>query len=136
VPNHLRSSAVTLLLLSVAGALALGACAGAPLPPLASHGSTGPGEPGGARTAGELGRELFNGRVRSAVNCYRCHNGDGKGTWRGPNLAKRVPGLTDAEIATTIAEGPGFMPSFRGKVSDAEVGELVAWLRERFPQRP
>jgi cytochrome c551 len=136
VPNHLRSSLVTALVLSLAGSLALGACAGTPLPPLASPAAAGgAGGAGGARTTAELGRELFNGRVEPAINCYRCHNGDGTGTWRGPNLTKRVPGLTDAEIASTIIEGPGFMPSFKGKVSDAQIGQLVAWLRERFPQR-
>lgn len=76
---------------------------------------------------------LFNGQVRAEVNCYSCHNGDASGTWRGPNLAERVPKLTDAAIALAIAEGPGLMPSFKGKLSDAEVTQLISWLRTKFP---
>jgi len=80
------------------------------------------------------GEALFNGRTKPDVNCYKCHNGDGTGTWRGPNLAKRVPGLTDPEIAKTILEGPGFMPSFQGKVDAADIQQITLWLRQRFPK--
>jgi mono/diheme cytochrome c family protein len=80
------------------------------------------------------GEALFNGQVRDEINCYRCHNGDGSGTLRGPNLAKRVPKLTDQEIATAIYEGPSLMPSFKGKINDAEIKEITAWLRTKFPK--
>jgi mono/diheme cytochrome c family protein len=76
---------------------------------------------------------LFNGQVRGDVDCYKCHNGDGSGTWRGPNLAKRVPKLSEADIVKAIDEGPGLMPSFKDKLSDAEAKELAAWLRGKFP---
>ena len=79
-------------------------------------------------------QSLFNGQVRADINCYHCHDGDGSGTLWGPNLAKRVPQLTDDGIAQAIAEGPGLMPSFKGKLSDAEVKEIVAWLRSKFPR--
>src|SRR5689334_6106232 len=74
------------------------------------------------------GEALFNGRVKADVDCYRCHNGDGTGTWRGPNLAKRVPGLTDQKITETILEGPSLMPSFRGKVDDQDIRDITTWL--------
>jgi mono/diheme cytochrome c family protein len=80
------------------------------------------------------GEALFNGRVKTDVTCYRCHNGDGTGTLRGPSLARRVPKLTDEEIVAAIAEGPGLMPSFKGKLDDAEMKALTAWLRGRFPK--
>jgi mono/diheme cytochrome c family protein len=80
------------------------------------------------------GEAVFNGRVKADVTCYRCHNGDGTGTLRGPNLAKRVPKLTDGEIVAAIQEGPGLMPSFKGKVDDADMMALTAWLRGRFPK--
>ena len=79
-------------------------------------------------------QSLFNGQVRADINCFHCHDGDGSGTLWGPNLAKRVPKLTDDGIAQAIAEGPGLMPSFKGKLSDAEVKEIVAWLRSKFPR--
>jgi mono/diheme cytochrome c family protein len=131
--------------LAGAGVVALAAgCAGTPLPRLGPVGTPvggappGPAGAGGAatRNAAERGRELFNGWVRPDVNCYTCHNGDGAGTWRGPNLGKRVPKLTDAEIASTIAEGPGLMPSFKGKVDGQDVRDLTAWLRAQFRVAP
>src|SRR5580704_5734502 len=67
------------------------------------------------------GEALFNGRVKADVTCYRCHNGDGTGTLRGPSLARRIPKLTDEEIVAAIEEGPGFMPSFKGKMDDAQI---------------
>jgi hypothetical protein len=94
----------------------LTACAGTQLPP---GQITSPGE------------ALFNGRVRPDIECYRCHNGDATGTWRAPNLAKRVAQLSDGEIAGAIVTGPGMMPSYRGKVSAAEVEQITAWLRSR-----
>jgi cytochrome c551 len=112
-----RSMAGLLLGLSVT----LAACAGTQLAV----------QPGIAPSPGEA---LFNGRTHEDVNCYKCHNGDGTGTMRGPNLAKRVPGLDDHQIAEAIAEGPGLMPAFKGKLSDAEVQQLIAWLRQRFPR--
>jgi mono/diheme cytochrome c family protein len=80
------------------------------------------------------GEALFNGRIKPDVNCYSCHNGDGTGTLRGPDLGKRVPKLTDAQIAQAIAEGPGFMPSFKDKVTPAEAQLITDWLRKRFPR--
>ncbi len=79
------------------------------------------------------GEMLFNGQMVSTIDCYRCHNGDGKGTWRGPNLAERVPKLTDKAIAVTIHEGPGMMPSYQGKIDDQQIAQITAWLRGRFP---
>ena len=72
--------------------------------------------------------------MKPDVACYRCHNGDATGTLRGPNLAKRVPNLTDEQIVSTIQEGPGLMPSFKGKVDNADMMALTAWLRGRFPK--
>lgn len=79
------------------------------------------------------GEMLFNGQISSSIDCYRCHNGDGKGTWRGPNLAKQVPKLSDKAIAVTINEGPGMMPSYRGRIDDQQIAAITAWLRKQFP---
>ncbi len=99
--------------------LGLVACAGTQLPP------------GQISSPGEA---LFNGQVRADINCYKCHDGDATGTWGGPNLTKRVAHLSDGEIASTISRGMGRMPSFRGKLSEAEVAEITAWLRSRSRQ--
>jgi cytochrome c551 len=96
----------------------LGACAGAPLPREGVH---------------QPGALLLNGYANPAADCYHCHGGDGSGTWRGANLAKRVPTLTAAQIRDVILQGKGIMPSFETKLSSAEVDQLVSWLRESFP---
>jgi mono/diheme cytochrome c family protein len=79
------------------------------------------------------GQMLFNGQVTSNIDCYRCHSGDATGTWRGPNLAKRVPKMSDEAIAKAILEGPGMMPSFKGKIDDQQIVAITAWLRGQFP---
>jgi mono/diheme cytochrome c family protein len=78
------------------------------------------------------GEMIFNGLTVSGVDCYKCHNADGSGTWRGANLAERVPKLTDAAIEKAISEGPGTMPAFKGRLDAQEIASLAAWLRGRF----
>jgi mono/diheme cytochrome c family protein len=83
---------------------------------------------------GDPGEVLFNGYTKPNVTCYKCHNGDGTGTKRGPALASRVPKLTDDEIRNVILNGKGKMPAWRGKLTDEEVAQLTKFLRERFGQ--
>jgi len=82
-----------------------------------------------ATSAGEL---LFNGYTKHDVKCFECHDGTGAGTKWGPALSERVPRLDDPQLRAVILDGHAKMPAFRGKLSDAEVRELVTWLRERF----
>ena len=107
-------------LLQGLGALSLlaAACAGTQVP---ADKITSPGE------------ALFNGRPKEDVACYKCHNGDGTGTMRGPDLGKRVPKLTDTQIVDAINTGPGLMPEFKDKLNDDEKKQIIAWLRTRFP---
>jgi mono/diheme cytochrome c family protein len=97
------------------------ACAGVPLP------REGLADPGAL---------LFNGYTKEEVFCFRCHNGDGHGSMRGPNLGDRVPGMTDAGIKNQIIEGKGMMPGFKGKISDDEIAQVAAWLHKTFPDHP
>ena len=78
------------------------------------------------------GEMIFNGFAVAGVDCYQCHNADGKGTWRGPNLAEKVPKMTDDAIVKAIAEGPGMMPAFKDKLDAQQIASLTAWLRGRF----
>jgi len=78
------------------------------------------------------GELIYNGLVVSGVDCYKCHNADGKGTWRGAILAEGVPKITEAAITKAINEGPGMMPAFKGKLDAEQVAALTTWLRGRF----
>jgi mono/diheme cytochrome c family protein len=79
------------------------------------------------------GELIYNGFAVSDVTCYKCHNDNGKGTWRGADLAELVPQMTDPAIVRAINEGPGVMPSYKGKLDDQQMAALTSWLRRRFP---
>jgi mono/diheme cytochrome c family protein len=117
--NHWRASLTSLRSLCLAGGLASFAVAchtGTALPPQSLD------SPGG---------RLFNGYTKPDVKCFSCHNGDGTGA-NGPNLAERVPKLSDEAILKAIDEGPSYMPSFKDELTASEKRDIIAWLRERF----
>lgn len=97
------------------------ACAGIPLP---------------RESLSDPGALLYNGYTSPKVDCFRCHNGDGTGVW-GPSLVKRVPRLKAEKLATVIRQGPGSMPKYEADVlSDAELQQLVDWLKGSFVGAP
>ncbi|MCC6336782.1 MAG: cytochrome c [Myxococcales bacterium] len=100
-------------------AVALSACAGVPLP---------------RESLTDPGALLFNGYTKPKVDCFRCHNGNGQGASRGPNLAPRVPKKSDERLAKVIREGEGFMPKYKDDLTDEEVTQVIAWMRASFPQ--
>jgi cytochrome c oxidase cbb3-type subunit 3 len=71
------------------------------------------------------GKRLFD-----AYNCTGCHAHGGGGI--GPALMDErwIYGSAPANVFATIVEGrPNGMPSFRGKLPDFQVAELVAYVR-------
>ncbi len=78
------------------------------------------------------GELIFNGYALSGVTCYKCHGADGKGTWRGADLAELVPKMSEQAIVRAINEGPGLMPSYKGKLDEQQMAALTGWLRHRF----
>jgi cytochrome c oxidase cbb3-type subunit 3 len=71
------------------------------------------------------GQRLFN-----AFNCSGCHANGGGGM--GPPLMddQWIYGSDPENIFATIVEGrPNGMPSFRGRIPDSQVWELVAYVR-------
>jgi cytochrome c oxidase cbb3-type subunit 3 len=74
-------------------------------------------------------------RLYDAYNCSGCHFHGGGGI--GPPLMddQWVYGGDPANIFSTIVEGrPNGMPSFRGKINDAQVWELAAYVRSMSGQ--
>ena len=68
--------------------------------------------------------------------CAMCHGPDGAGqTTMGKNLKLRdlraadVQKQSDADLTKIISAGKGKMPAYKGKVSDAEITALVAFIR-------
>jgi cytochrome c2 len=85
----------------------------------------------------DAGRGIFQ-RI-----CKSCHGSDGRGT----TLRDQTPGVPDftsqvwqkrrsrPELTTTILEGKGtVMPAFRGKLNEAQIHDLVTYLRAFAPQ--
>jgi cytochrome c oxidase cbb3-type subunit 3 len=69
-------------------------------------------------------------RLYEWFNCVGCHSHGGGGM--GPALKdeKRNYGSEPSNIFATIVEGrPNGMPSFRGKIPDYQVWQIVAYVR-------
>ncbi|PYQ31771.1 MAG: cytochrome C [Acidobacteria bacterium] len=84
-----------------------------------------------AFAAGPDGAALYKAK------CATCHAADGSGqTTMGKNLKLRdlrsteVQKQTDKELFTWTADGKGKMPAYKGKLTDAEINALVAYMRE------
>jgi cytochrome c oxidase cbb3-type subunit 3 len=69
-------------------------------------------------------------RLFSAFNCVGCHSHGGGGS--GPALMddKWIYGYQPENIFATIVQGrPNGMPSFAGKIPEAQVWQIVAYVR-------
>ncbi len=68
-----------------------------------------------------------------ALKCSVCHGKDGKGqNPMGQKLGVKdlaQTALSAAEIEKMIADGKGKMTGFRGKIADAEIKSLAAWVK-------
>ena len=69
-----------------------------------------------------------------AQHCASCHGKDGSGnTTMGKKLGvkdyTKSQSFSDAEAANVITNGKGKMKAYKGKLSDADVKALVAYVR-------
>lgn len=84
--------------------------------------------PSRAQSAGET---LFK------TKCAACHGQDGKGDVpMGKKLGARnlgsseVQGQSDAQLTDVVTKGKNKMPSYDGKLTNEQIGQLVAYIRE------
>jgi cytochrome c oxidase cbb3-type subunit 3 len=96
--------------------------------------SPGEAPPGVAAALGDYQENAYamneGKRLFDSYNCSGCHAHGGGAI--GPPLMDEgwIYGSEPAAIFATIVEGrPNGMPSFRGKVPDIQVAELVAYVR-------
>jgi cytochrome c oxidase cbb3-type subunit 3 len=76
-------------------------------------------------------------RLFSAFNCVGCHANGGGGM--GPPLMddEWIYGSHPANVFQSIVEGrPNGMPSWRNKIPDAQVWQLVAYIQSMSGQAP
>ena len=115
-----------------------------PIPPGPVHPAVIPGpktpvqKPPSAETAARL--RVATGLYRQY--CLTCHGPDGRSSpMRAamptiPDFTDRTwqAGQSNAQFLVAIRDGKGtFMPSFRGRLSDAQIRDLVAYLRAFGP---
>lgn len=63
--------------------------------------------------------------------CAYCHGDHGQGTGKGPSLAHLRKDWKAPRIAAQIENGGQKMPSFKESLSEAEIDQLVAYLRSK-----
>jgi len=106
-------------------AIALASIAVVWLPAAPSAGTEAP------RTSEAAGATLFRDK-----GCAYCHGANAQGTPKGPSLGNVRKTMKPAQIADQIKNGGQKMPSFADSLSDAEVDQLVAYLRARHRPNP
>jgi cytochrome c6 len=73
------------------------------------------------------GSETPGGRLY-AINCSTCHGPAGKGVGDLPTIVGTAAILQGDYARTVIAEGRNVMPAFGGKLSQAEINEIVDYV--------
>ena len=77
-----------------------------------------------------------DGAATYKAKCASCHGADGKGdNPMGKKMNLRALGSpevqkqTDQQLFDITANGKGKMPAYKGKLSDAEIKSIVAFIR-------
>ena len=76
------------------------------------------------------------GEATYKSKCAMCHGADGLAT-SGMAKAMKVPSvksedftkLSESEMVAATESGKGKMPAYKGKLTDAEIKEVVAYMR-------
>lgn len=77
------------------------------------------------------------GKAIFTSKCALCHGPDGRGnTSIGKSLkiadvhSADVQKLSDADLKTVITNGKNKMPPFKGKLTDAQMLQVISYIRE------
>jgi cytochrome c6 len=65
------------------------------------------------------------------AKCAGCHGADGSKSMMGakPLNGAEVQGMSDADLNAAITNGKGKMPGYKGKLTDAQISDLVKYIR-------
>jgi cytochrome c6 len=72
-----------------------------------------------------------DGKALFSKNCAACHQASGKGipgafpALAGNSLVQGAPG----EVSTVLLKGRGGMPDFSGSLDDAEIAQVLSYVR-------
>ena len=91
---------------------------------------------GSAAAAASNNDETVSPRSLFVQNCSRCHGSNGRGQTRlGKKLeaddltGSEAKGLSTARVIRLITNGKGKMPSFRRKLTAAQISSLADYIR-------
>lgn len=128
------------LLISMVLLVALASCAAptptpTPTPPPEPTASSTPAPTATAQPSATAVRtgDAAQGELLLNRYCVPCHGEEGSGGHYAPSLMDaRMARKTDAELRSTILNGRGgSMPSWRDVLTEDEIGDILAFLRER-----
>lgn len=78
-----------------------------------------------------MGGDFFNGRKVYELNCVACHGSNGRSM--DPNVPSFADGdalfRPDYDLIEQVRRGSGTMPAFRGVLSDAEIRDVITYIR-------
>jgi mono/diheme cytochrome c family protein len=65
------------------------------------------------------------------AKCAACHGADGSKSTMGskPLTDPDVQGMSAADLAGVISAGKGKMPAYKGKLTDAQINDLAAYVK-------
>ena len=76
------------------------------------------------------------GAATYTSKCQMCHSADGSGSTPAGKAMKAIPfsspdliKASDAQLIASTKNGKGKMPAFGAKLSDAEIKDVVAYIR-------
>ena len=77
------------------------------------------------------------GKAIFASKCALCHGPDGTGktsigkTLKIPDFhSPDIKKLSDADLKVVVTNGKNKMPSFKGKLTDAQIDQAISYVRE------
>lgn len=81
-----------------------------------------------AAVTGKTTLQTDDGKTLYERHCVTCHGGDGtKGFFGAKNLQKSQ--MTDTAIVERIQRGKRFMPSFKKKMTVAEMQQIISYIK-------
>jgi mono/diheme cytochrome c family protein len=65
------------------------------------------------------------------AKCAMCHGADGSKTTMGSKALNSpdVQKMSDADLTAVIAKGKGKMPAYKGKLTDAQIKDVVGYVK-------
>jgi len=75
--------------------------------------------------------DIFKGQDVYQLHCASCHGNDGKGMVAGTQDLTQSGQLmqSDIDLARKLRDGIPGMPAYRGMLTDAEMRDVIAYLR-------